>query len=282
MLEAQHPYSFESGGGLRAAEAAEDHLRRLEARLGFREAFPADVFRVRLRDLVINCHLSIDWYQRKIKREIRRRFWYFAFSLALLALIPVALLLATKYLPEGADTTTKIAAVLTGLLAFYRGISAWLDKRQVVAGYSKAMSDLKELLYTFEQKWDGAATMPEREGEFVQAIRDAIAASRSIVRQETHQYFCALAYPTFDIADMLSASGQQAKGLIGQSAGTPRPAPAAVPDPEIAQLRSMVDALGAQVNAALKDGGDPGALNDLLRLRDEAVERLRTAQLARG
>ncbi|MDQ7249166.1 hypothetical protein [Dongia sedimenti] len=281
MLENEHPYDFESGGGLRGSQAAKVYLRALEARLGFRDEFPADIFENRLRDFVINCHLSIAWYERKIKRELKWRWGYFVVSLGLLALIPIALWLATKYLPEGTDTATKFGAILTGLLAFYRGISAWLDKRQVVAGYSKAMSDLKDLLYTFEQKWDGAATVPEREEEFTQAIKDAIARSRAIVRLETQEYFSTLAYPTLDIDDILNTSGQQAKSLIAQFGSVRQvPAPvAASQDPRVAQLRALVDDYNAQIEAALSQGADQATVAELRRMLREAVTQLRTAQL---
>jgi len=312
MLEQDYPYQFETQGGssLRASSAADAYLQALEARLGFGR-ISAIVFENALRDFVINCHLSIAWYQKRINRELRWRQFYFCLSLAILVALPIGLMAlptllsaSPHFLPSwlvgsapvapavpptaaaapAGTTTSQIGALLTGLLAFYRGISAWLDKRQVVAGYAKAMSDLKELLYTFEQKWDGVATEPSHELEFRQAIKEATAKSRTIVRLETEQYFSTLSYPTLDLADILKSSGSQVQDLMKQfmpALPTSATAPGAVPapDPLVAQLRAKVDEYDAELRN-LGPGTSPQAIANLRRLRDQAVDQLRAAQLA--
>jgi hypothetical protein len=293
MLEAEFPYEFEktSQEALRDTARATGETQKLAQRLGLGEGPLPAALADRLTDLIISCHLNIQWYQRKLSGEVNLRRWYFALSLAMLAMIPLVLFVISFWTAhsggnQAIGVTTQLSAILTGLLAFQRGVSAWLDKRQVVAGYSKACSDLKSVLYTFEQAWDSVAVDPARYTEFLLAIRAATAKCKDIVRQETDQYFQTLSYPTIDVGSLLNSSTSDAQSLVRSftvPANNAAPASAVsatkqVASAKVQQLRQRVDELDAQL-AVARAASDSKAITDLTPLRDSVLRELRAAEV---
>lgn len=243
-------YAFESGGrtSFRDKQRATQEKKKLTRRLGFRQS-PSAAVDERLLELAVHCHLAIDWYQARLREEVRARRWYFFLSLSLLAAIPALLYLLAPQATEAhaaAVVTAQISAVVTGLLAFQRGVSAWLDKRQVVGGYSRAASQLKTILYTFEQTWEGQAEDTVRATEFVAAIKEAIQRCREVVRAETDSYFQTLSYPSLDLGSLVRGSSLDAGRLLQTFV------PNAIGDSELAsakidQLRRKVAELDEQL-----------------------------------
>jgi hypothetical protein len=278
MLEDQNPYSFEkSGRGCRRDDhGAKDERRKLSRRLGFTDAIPSTSFDGYLLRLAVHCNLSIEWYQSKLSAEVRARRWYFAISLGLLLLIPLGLYAIARYAAEAGHPATAVAtqlsAVLTGLLAFQRGISAWLDRRQVVGAYSKACSELKSILYEFEQAWDTKAINPVYAAEFTAAIRRAVAKCQSVLRTETDSYYQTLSYPTLDLGSLVKSAASDAGSLV--SALAPDLATAA----RIEQLRRKVAEIEAQL-ARARAAKDTAGISALTLLRDDALRELRAAEL---
>jgi hypothetical protein len=283
MLEQEAPYSFESRGRtfLRDTQSAQAERKKIAARLGFSEQIPSTLFDEQLRQLALHCNLSILWYENKLAREVRARRWYFAISVGLLLVIPIALCLIAHYDAASghpaAAVTAQLSAVLAGLLAFHRGISAWLDRRQVVGAYSKAASDLKTILYEFEQTWDQKATDANNAIAFTLAIRQAVAKSRDVVRIETAAYYQTLSYPSLDLGSLAKSSALDASQLI-QTFGSSLFAVPNVTAARLEQLRSKVRELDAQLQRA-RSTNDAAAVVALTRIRDTALRELRAAEL---
>src|SRR5437016_3522468 len=114
MLENQYSYAFEkdSDGGPRSTEKAIPDLLAFSRRLGFTPEQPSTVFEVAMLDFVVRCHLSISWYQKRLHRELWWRRIYFFTSLAVLGLIPVALVLASKHLAPEAGAAATVTTQL--------------------------------------------------------------------------------------------------------------------------------------------------------------------------
>ena len=276
-------YGFEAGGraAFRDKQRASREKTRLERRLGFTDEQPAAAYAELLLELTVHCHLAIDWYQHKLKREIRARRWYFFLSLGLLALIPIALFLLV---PESdakqttaAVITAQISAVLTGLLAFQRGVSAWLDRRQVVGGYSKAVSELKAILYEFEQTWQDCARDVCRGSEFKAAIKQAIGKCRTVVRVETDGYFQTLSYPSLDLGSLVKSATADATEIVRSyvpAVATQREVTAA----KLEQLRRRVGELDQELARAR--AGQSGDVDSIRSARDGVLRELRAAELS--
>jgi len=282
MNEQQFPYAFESQdarGTLRDRQRAREEADKIAGRLGF-GTIPATVFGDGLLQLATHCNLAIAWYEAKIRKETRARGAYFFISLGLLLLIPIVLFLMGNLSTFGqpAAVTAQMSAVLTGLLAFQRGVSAWLDRRQIVGTYAKASSDLKTLLYTFEQTWDMMATDPSHAVEFASALRTAASKSRDIVRRETEAYYQTLSYPTLDLGSLVKSAASDASSLV-QTFGTPTSAVTDIAAAKLVQLRQRVDELDAQISRA-KSAGDNTLVVNVTPLRDKALRELRAAELA--
>jgi hypothetical protein len=280
--EQQFPYAFESEdtrGALRNKGRAREEAQRIAGRLGFNDEIPATNFGQPLLELATHCNLAIAWYEGKIKKEVWARRGYFFVSLGTLLLIPITLYLIGNFSRLGQPTavTAQMSAVLTGLLAFQRGVSAWLDRRQIVGAYAKASSDLKTLLYTFEQTWDTMATDSSHAVEFTSALRTITAKSRDIVRLETEAYYQTLSYPTLDLGSLVKSAASDAGTLI-HTFGTPTSSVNDVAAAKIAQLRQRVGELDAQIRLA-KSAGDNAVVVTITPQRDNVLKELRAAEL---
>jgi hypothetical protein len=292
MYEQEHPFEFERDGqsSLRDRTRAGIERDTLAARLGFSAKIPATMFDEGLLALATHCNLNISWYQQRLKKEMRARRGYFFVSLSMLLLIPLVIFVisrSTSATPAAGSATAgqatlvaaQLSALLTGLLAFQRGISAWLDRRQVVGGYSKASSDLKTILYTFEQTWDSMATNPVHATEFAAAIRAATFQCRQVVTSETDSFYQTLSYPTLDIGSLVKSASADATTIVKTFAPADAAADA-LAAASIESLRQKVDALDAQLTQA-RSKGDSNALAAVLPLRDSALKELRAAQMSR-
>ena len=194
----------------------------------------SDELKTALINFVTQHHANIKWYQSKIWRELSLRYLYFVLSLVLLAVIPIAIYVLSldkapafvqSILPftrsaNDANTlvngsnASAITAALSGLIAFHRGVTAWLDKRQLVALYSKTRAQLKTAVYTFEHDWgpshrDAAYT----ELALINALNDAAEAALTIVSAEQDAHYEIEAAPTFGLDDLLSAATSKAGTL---------------------------------------------------------------------
>jgi hypothetical protein len=226
----QGSYSFEIPRGEEAVGRSrhpdEGHARSdqavLEVRLGI-AGMPLPVgVKQALADFVVHHHSNIRWYDKAITREERWRLWFFACNMAMLAVIPVAtwgITYVSDWLGYGGSTTTveAISAVLASLFGVQRALTAWLDKRQLAAVYSKTRAKLKTALYTFEQSWRHRVN-PATLDSFGNALETATDLARAAVDDEQDQHFEIAAAPTFSLEDLLSGATGSAHALTEQLA----------------------------------------------------------------
>jgi hypothetical protein len=220
-------YSFEKEGRRKfhGVASENDALRDFAQRLGYADMETSDFpeHRDTILNFILNLHKIIERYQELRIKESRRRIWFTILSLALLMAIPGLMIVIGLYAESGSILTAQVAAILTGLIAVHRSVSSWMDKRKVIGNFWKAESDLKTILYSFEDKWKGRAvqspseTGTEKPGlkeEFLADARICIAQAKAIVQDEQTKFFDAVTYPAIDLGDMVKNAGDSAKALM--------------------------------------------------------------------
>jgi hypothetical protein len=114
-------------------------------------------------------------------------------------------------------TSAQLTAVLTGLFAVHRSVGAWLDQRKLIGHFWKAGSELKGLLYAFEEEWQGKAARDGRlTAEFLDALRASLEHARRIVRQERDDFYQLYPMPSMDILSRLQESFLTTRTLLEQ------------------------------------------------------------------
>lgn len=293
---ASNRYSFETprpaGGHGRARHLweAEPDVEVLCTRLNLDTAY-RNHFYQELEDFVVHHHLNMQWYDKQIKHEERLRLTYFMFNLLLLAAIPLATF-GLSYLDneygDGQGTTVEaITAVVTGLFGVQRALTAWLDKRQLAALYSKTRAKLKTAVYTFEQTWRHATLLDSDFTAFGAALEAATDAARAVVDEERDQHYEIEAAPTFSVEDMLSGATSSAKNLTSQLAAKETAAQAERREAEKAvreaeALIQQYQSLSAQKRDALNRTTDNDEKRRLIDEINENNSKVRSAELARA
>ena len=195
-------------------------------RLGIAEHLPdpSDDLQQTIRDFVVACHLNVNWYQNALTDEVSKRKMYFALSVALLLIVPIAVV----FLPYGVaaigsldstkgsaqDVTAQITAVLTGLLGFQRSMSAWLDKRKIVGSYAQTSAKLKEIIWSLLDKWSARHITSANEEELIADLRAGITKARDVTSAEQVFYYENLSYPTIDVGATLKSAGQDVTAIV--------------------------------------------------------------------
>src|SRR5690606_21459007 len=104
-------------------------------------------------------------------------------------------------------------------------------------------AELKELLYSFEQRWYGKAASGDDAGaEFVQALQADIARARQIVREERQGFYDLYQSPSFDVFQRLNDALSQGQAL-GQQLRSPALDQRAAREQEAAQRKQGVEAV---------------------------------------
>lgn len=203
---------------VRTPEDAAHALSTFATRLGVPEA-PAvrEQLLEPLRHYVIEVHLNIDWYVRRLERERRLQLMFTAFSVVLLVGIPPLIALLSKIDKDTASTAAVITAMITGILAIHKTLAAWLDKRQLFGHFWRASAELKEVLYSFEQTWvDKAVQDGVAQPEFLQAVQTDIARARQIVQAERQGFYEIYQSPAFDVFQRLNDALGQGQAMAQQ------------------------------------------------------------------
>jgi hypothetical protein len=171
-----------------------------------------------LRHYVIEVHLNIDWYVRRLEHERRLQLMFTAFSVVLLVGIPPLIALLSERIEKNtASTMAVITAMITGILAIHKTLAAWLDKRQLFGHFWRASAELKEVLYSFEQAWgDKAVQDGAPQPEFLQAVQTDIARARQIVQAERQGFYEIYQSPAFDVFQRLHEALGQGQTLAQQ------------------------------------------------------------------
>lgn len=270
------------------ADTAED-LKTLSERIKLDFSGPAGEFVELLQDLIINCHMVIEWYQKKRTKVVWQKRAYFFVSLTLLALIPlIVFMISDKYATSGTNLTAQITIVLTGLIGVQRAMSAWLDDRKVLGSYTKAVSDLKKEYYGFEQRWENREIDSTSRDEFEKDLMNVIDRSRMICDEEQTSYFQNLSYPSLDLAQIMKTASADAADLTKRFT---HPSLARMKTLETARQESnQADALVTHFQALLDDlemerdrlskfGTSDEQLAAMTRDIESVVAKLRSAQI---
>lgn len=238
-------YSFEEWArkeSIRAPEIADQTLGAFAERLGIAKT-PATLKEL-LREYVIEIHLNIDWYVRRLEHERALQWMFTAFSVVLLIGIPP--LIAWLSHRDGTNTVwtaAQITAMITGILAIHKTLAAWVDKRQLFGHFWRTSAELKELLYSFEQRWYGKAlTGTESSPEFVQALQADVARARQIVRAERQGFYDLFQSPAFDVFQRLNDALSHGQAL-GQQFRAPTFDERAAREQGATQRKQSVDAV---------------------------------------
>lgn len=229
-------YTFERESGQlrvgpssrRTVSDAKSELAVLRHRLGIDPgiALPADCEEILLKyctDVVLN----IVWYDRARKREQQRNrnLTVLAVATMVLALLLLVASALPPLLKEGGSTTSGVPVlVLSGAVLTVLQVLATLgDGKARLAIFWKAGADLKELLYTFEQKWHRTQSI-QRAGvdpvvvseEFLAAVHDDLRAARGITRAERLEYFATLRSPA-DVMALAIAAADSLRARRGEA-----------------------------------------------------------------
>lgn len=212
-------YRFEDSArkeSIRSPEQAEETLQTFLARLDI-PGNPEDTSGL-LRQYVVDVHLNIEWYVRRLRREKVWQRLFVTGSVLLLPGIPV-LIWGLSYLSDTAASwsATQVTAVLTGVLAIHKSVAAWLDKRQLFGHFWRASAELKELLYSFELRWRGKAVAGGAlRPELCEALLDDLARAREIVREERRGFYELYKSPSFDVFHKLNEAFTQSQSMTAQ------------------------------------------------------------------
>ncbi|MCK4465081.1 MAG: hypothetical protein KAU83_05160 [Bacteroidales bacterium] len=217
-MEKDNTYIFEkkSRKRSRSKKEAQTELAKFANRLDLKESHYTG-HKDELLEYVMEHHLNIDWYEERLKKERNYRYIFTTISLALLLLIPIGILYLTQ-LPgiSGSSVAAQITAVLTGLLAVHRSLSSWFSKRQLMGHFWKASADLKESLYSFEERWRGNAVTENNKlkDDFVKGVYNGIDYARKIVKEEKINFFKLHSLPSIDLGRTLKEATADAKSLF--------------------------------------------------------------------
>lgn len=208
--------------------------------------------------------------------------------MVLLLFLPVFVVTIGKVFE--AENLEILTSIIAGVFAFYRGMSAWADKRLVAGAFSEASSKLKEAVYTFEQTWDQRSKLAVRPDAFILAAEAATDAARQIIHNEQNIYFRNLSYPSFDLGSIFSTTGQSAKSFVSSyTVKAPEPLKMKrgtidelqIIDAEINQSQARLNQILVDI-AALPANAAKSRRQTLEEAREDALDMLRTAELKRA
>ncbi len=170
---------------------------------------------------------NISYYNHRIEKENKKRWWYSLGTVSLLVIIPLSIFLITEFSPSNVlrsmETTSGwITTVLAIVLGLHKFVSEWLDARKFRSIFHQAKVDLQNVLYALIEDNASRAIAKgydQHPGhtlglELVQALKDGIRRSREIVDTETKAYFDLSASPSFDLSGTLTSASTSAKEIF--------------------------------------------------------------------
>jgi hypothetical protein len=171
--------------------------------------------------------LNILWYERARKREQRtnRRFTLLMIVLMVVALLLLGASAVPELLKPGAVVGAGLPlALLAGaVMTVLQVLASLADGKTRLSIFWKAGADLKEALYTFEEKWNNGSAFAKDTGiltpEFVKAVNDELRAARAVTRAERLEYFSTLRSPT-DVLAVAVASADALRARRAEGATT--------------------------------------------------------------
>lgn len=149
--------------------------------------------------------MSAGWYQYKYLSAKHKAWFYIAVNIAMVLGMPLAVIgFGMAAAAAGVNSVaSQLAAVLTGIFALQKTLSAWYASQQSYATWYKACFDLKCLYHTFVQTWETRAY--SNPPALLDALRKATTAATEVIKNERMAFYTAMALPTFDVLTMLTA-----------------------------------------------------------------------------
>ncbi len=211
------PYRFEARYGARRRDRASaiEQARVLAGRLG--HPIPADQPPpeplVRYTQHVI---LNVEWYERSMGHHRRSRLrWITLFVVLILAVFALfGAIVFGQVEPTGRSSIAEFAAVLAGFIGLLKLLAQMGDSSRRMAGFHKARSALKQLLYSLENTWRGKTSA---EGAlapaFLEALNHSLAKAHEVLDAEQAEFFTSLATPAA-LFDGLSSSAERINAKV--------------------------------------------------------------------
>jgi hypothetical protein len=167
--------------------------------------------------------LNIEWYEHARRREESKNAWMTG-GMVTLMIVALVLLFLSSLLPafQSAAGACSGALQLTvfagGALSVLQTVAALSDGKARLTIFWKASADLKELLYTFEEKWCGKAVGAAGASApgFIDAVEDAVRGARAVTRAERVDFFTTLRSPS----DVIAVAANAADVLRGRRQST--------------------------------------------------------------
>lgn len=218
---------------------------------------------------VLANHRAVKWYQDKRDLMRSRRTGYAWLTIAVLALTPIAIFGLTKWATAGAEGSPEVwlsqaTALVGGLMAAHRAISAWLNKTFAAANFVQAAAALKANIYAFEADWrDKAFATGKLTDECREALDMGIRAARDIVAKQRDDFFAASAPSNVDIASSLIKASKDTTALFG-----------AFQSPALRRALDEEKAAQTRLAAAASLRIEINELNEQNKLLDALIEKL--------
>lgn len=208
------------GDGHRSDMDAKRYLPAVLAALAIRGDETKERVNPALHDYVVDVILSAAWYTRRYGRARTNAILFIALNIVLVIGFPIGIAaLGGSWSSSAAVSNSQLGglvaqltAVLTGILALQKTLSAWYSQQQNYAGWYKCAADLKENYYSLLKDWKGKVA--GREVEFMERLDASAAGARKLLNAERLDYYTRLALPTFDVLDMLTASRSTVASLV--------------------------------------------------------------------
>jgi len=188
--------------------------------------------KILFQKFVTTVHLNIQYYVERHKFQ-RNLYWvYMGVTVVLLIVIPclayfmpmAALKTArslnnTDSFPTGAIISAQLTALLAGIFGIHRVVSSWLFRRNSAHEFWKAGSELKTILYSFEERWLNKTQLGDSwDPLFIKGLIEGKKAAREIVKQERESFFKSFSQIAVDLQDVTEKSIAGAGIVVGKVA----------------------------------------------------------------
>lgn len=190
--------------------------------LGLKEQNISQKHRELLQTYIEVTHLSAWWFNNRVNRLFKVRWWWFWISSALF----IAILLCALALPQFIDINsptqsasligTQVTLLLSGIILIFRAINSWVGSYSNIAAYWKGRSDLLDIIYSLETTWGSNKKDSEKlEGtefsrEFRIEVEEKIKEARSKTKEAMKKVIESMQAPTLSIDDFVTAQSTAA------------------------------------------------------------------------
>ena len=182
-------------------------------------------------------HHNILWYVRSRKRQVIWYRWYMVLTVVLVILVPLAPLFISSSVLDtalesnsGADgglsefptsifVSAQLTALIAGIYGVHRLFSSWLFRRNSAYAFWKASAELKEILYTIEERWEeNTALGGVLDPNFLRDLKQGETAARGILRVERDSFFSAYEKTSVNLQEVVTKSTSGAGTVVGMIA----------------------------------------------------------------